>query len=123
MKIIPNPGDRHRRYAAILEAAGWVCHEPGQSCVGVNHVFPGKQDTSFAASVYVKPRTGTQRELVWRHLQQVGPRTDVELQDELGLVPNSERPRRVELVEGGFVADSGVRKKHHGEDHIVWMAT
>jgi hypothetical protein len=118
MKILPDPSwEEH--YAKRLRAAGWVCHPPGQSCVGATHAFNGKRSTSHAASVYVLPRTGTQRYQILDALK-LGPATDPELQQLLGLSPNSERPRRLELVEGGFVRDSGRVRRHHGMEHTVW---
>ena len=115
--------DRERlRVAAavqMLSERGWTCHPPGTSCIGTHHTYDGKRDTSYAASVYVAPKTGTQREAVLRLLRR-RPATDVEIQEWLSMSPNTERPRRVELVEGGFVRDSGQVKRHHGRDHIVW---
>lgn len=120
-RIEPDP-EWEELAALRLARAGWTCHPPGASCIGSNHSYQGKHDTSYGASVYVKPRTGTLRERVLTHLQTIGPATDVDIQRQLGMVPNTERPRRVELVEGGFVRDSGLRKKHHGEEHIIWEA-
>ena len=123
MRIIPtDPDDWQNRYARILARMGWTCHPPGTSCIGENHVYTGKQETSYGASVYAKPRTGTQRGAVLEMLMR-RPATDVELQEWLSMSPNTERPRRVELVEGGFVQDSGRVKRHHGREHIVWEAT
>ena len=114
------PEDRDRHLAEQLAGRGWTCHPPGTSCIGENHAFKGKQDTSYGASVYVAPRTGTVRAEVMNYLVIHGPSTDVEIQRGLGIVPNTERPRRVELVEGGFVKDSGKVKRHHGREHILW---
>lgn len=119
MRIIPS-WDTQQRWAKTLEDLGWVCHPPGESCVDNPHAYPGQQDTSESASLYVLSRTGTKRRMVYDRLKVWGPATDVELQQGLGMVPNTERPRRRELVIGGFVQDSGARKKHHGEEHIVW---
>ena len=49
--------------------------------------------------------------------------TDAELQSALGLSGNSERPRRVELVDGGWLHDGGGRRRVDGDDHIVWTLT
>jgi hypothetical protein len=48
--------------------------------------------------------------------------TDDEVQDALHLSGNSERPRRLELVERGWLVDSGVRRpsRQHGPA-IVWV--
>ena len=114
------PEDRDRHLAEQLAGRGWTCHPPGTSCIGENHAFKGKHETSYGASVYIKPRTGTLRAMIMDHLVMHGPATDPEIQEQIGLMPNTERPRRVELVEGGFVRDSGRVKRHHGREHIVW---
>ena len=80
-------------------------------------------DTSRAAALEVAPRTGTQR---WRVLQFVTAcgddgATDDEIQDALAMSGNTERPRRLELVEGGWIIDSGTRRRHQGRDRIVWI--
>lgn len=105
-----------------LESHGWTCHRPGESCVEVTHAFTGKRDTSADAALAVEPKTGTQRARVLRALRKHGPMTDPELVIWLNMGPNTERPRRVELVTGGLVRDSGERRTHHGRDHIAWEA-
>lgn len=38
--------------------------------------------------------------------------------------PSTERPRRVELVKGGWIRDSGkTRKTHSGSEATVWIVT
>ena len=50
--------------------------------------------------------------------------TDEEIQDALDMNPSTERPRRVELVDAGFVRDSGeTRPTHSGNGAVVWEAT
>jgi hypothetical protein len=85
------------------------------------------QRTSAAAAAAVEPRTGTQRrrilDAVWavaRDPRMVGM-TDVELGAATGISPNSLRPRRKELVDGGWLEDSGRTRIHHGNEHIVWV--
>jgi hypothetical protein len=85
-------------------------------------------DTSRKAALDALPRTGTQRSEVLRvvaHAARIGlvGLTDVEVQNVLDMVPNTERPRRVELVDGGWLRDSGKRRAHNGRDHIVWTLT
>lgn len=106
----------------LLAGLGWTLHPPGQSCIDSPHTFKGRHDTSFAASVYVAPKAGTYRRRILDALTTRGPATDVQIQTALGIAPNTERPRRVELVEGGFVQDSGQRIRHEGQEHIVWQA-
>jgi hypothetical protein len=76
--------------------------------------------TSKAAAYAVAPRTGTQRRRV---LDAIAHRasTDEEIQAALRMSGNTERPRRVELVEGGWIRDSGARRKSStGSASIVW---
>ena len=88
-------------------------------------VIAGRQATSAAAAVLVLPKTGTQR---WRVLSVIAASadglTDAQIQDFLTLPESSERPRRVELVEQGWVTDSGRRRSYgsHAEA-IVWDLT
>jgi hypothetical protein len=49
--------------------------------------------------------------------------TDVELAQVTGLPENSVRPRRGELVTGGWLVDSGASRIHHGAPHRVWVLT
>ena len=77
-------------------------------------------DTARAAALRVLPRTGTVRRLVLEVLRG-GPRTDDELALHLGRNPNTVRPRRVELVEGGHIRDSGARRLNgYGNPCVVW---
>lgn len=76
--------------------------------------------TARAAALAATPRTGTARH---RLLQAIAerPRTDEELQDDLAMAANTQRPRRVELVEGGWIEDSGeTRPTRSGQEAIVW---
>ena len=81
----------------------------------VRHDHP---DTSHAAALTVMPKTGTQRRRVLDFIGACGATgaSDLEIQLGLRLNGNSERPRRVELVDAGLIEDSGVRR----EGHIVW---
>jgi hypothetical protein len=89
---------------------------------------PGKArrdgpDTSKRAALEVAPRTGTQRRRVLDAIASAssGGLTDEQLQTRLGMSGDSERPRRVELVEGGWIKDSGLRRPSgSGQDSIVW---
>lgn len=50
--------------------------------------------------------------------------TDEEMQQALGIDPNTQRPRRVELHEGGMIADSNKRRPtRSGRGAVVWVAT
>jgi len=61
---------------------------------------------------------------VLQFLRWSGPATDQEIQDGIPMEQNTERPRRIELVRSGFVADSGkTRKTRSGREATVWEAT
>jgi hypothetical protein len=46
------------------------------------------------------------------------------MQSSLPMNPNTQRPRRVELVQGLWVVDSGrTRKTMGGDEAVVWVAT
>lgn len=83
--------------------------------------------TSEAAAAAVEPRTGTQRHAILSAVGAVSrdPRTvgltDVELGASTGIRANSLRPRRKELVDGGWLEDSGRTRDHHGNPHVVWV--
>lgn len=47
--------------------------------------------------------------------------TDWELVEVTGLSANTIRPRRGELVTGGWLLDSGASRTHHGKAHRVWV--
>lgn len=82
------------------------------------------KDTTRLAALKALPRTGTQRAEVLDAIIGSGTRgmTDAELQRALGMNPNTERPRRVELVEANWVVDSGQRRASAGADlSIVWV--
>lgn len=76
--------------------------------------------TSREAAWRVTPRTGTQRRRVLDAIAN-RPSTDEELQQGLRMSGNTERPRRVELVAGGWICDSGLRRRTaDGGEAIVW---
>jgi hypothetical protein len=85
--------------------------------------------TSKAAALAAEPRSGSRRRAVLDAVLAVArdPRTvgltDVEIQRATGISPNSARPRRVELVDGGWLADSGRTREHFGREHTVWVIT
>lgn len=87
----------------------------------------GAAVTQRKAAILVYPRTGTQRRKVLDYVAAEGERgaTDEEIAAALGMLANTERPRRVELEEGGWIADSGLRRKTaaSGSDAAVWTLT
>lgn len=107
-------------------ARGVAALSPGAD--GPGRARTGAAGTSRAAALLAEPRSGTNRRAVLDAVAAVARTpavglTDVEAQRATGLTPNSERPRRVELVDGGWLADSGVTRAHHGREHTVWVLT
>lgn len=80
--------------------------------------FQRHSETSRRGALTNYPKSGTQRARVLLAIAS-GPHTDNELCDVLGLSGSSVRPRRVELVSGGLVEDSGVRRS----GSVVWRTT
>lgn len=81
--------------------------------------------TSAAAAQRIEPTTGTKRALVLAFLRGRGAdgATDEEMQQQIPMPSNTQRPRRVELVSGAFIVDSGrERKTSGGDDAVVWVA-
>lgn len=82
--------------------------------------------TSKAAAVRIEPKAGTQRHavLAWLRDMKTCGATDEEMQRVIPMSANSQRPRRQELVEDGWVVDSGrTRKTASFFDAVVWIAS
>ncbi len=85
---------------------------------GKNH-----PETSHQAAMRARPTSGTQRKAVLDLLKNAYPDgyIDEEMVQILGMNPNSQRPRRGELVEDGWSIDSGLRRlTSYREEAIVW---
>lgn len=81
-------------------------------------------DTAKLAALRAAPRTGTARRRVLMTIANCGAdgATDEEIQHSLGMNPSTQRPRRVELVQGGWIEDSGKRRRTlSGDQAIVWV--
>ena len=81
--------------------------------------------TSVQAAERIREDAGTLRGRVLAYLRGAGARggTDEEIQAALDMNPSTERPRRGELVEAGFVIDSGsTRPTRSGRQATVWLA-
>lgn len=88
--------------------------------------YQAHSKTSKAAGVSVAPKAGTKRGILLEFLRGRGKAgaTDEEMQSMVPMVANTQRPRRVELVQGQHVRDSGrTRKTCSGDDAVVWCAT
>lgn len=126
--------DRFRRkgFQALLERAldleealdDVALPDPTENTDGI--VGRDHPDTSKQAALNVMPRTGTQRLAVLEAVAngRDGGMTDEEIRDELGLRYSSECARRKELVDGGWLEDSGrTRPTSTGQEAIVWVVT
>lgn len=91
-----------------------------------SYVANGAKPTAVAAAVRAAPGSGTQRGRVLRCIVDAGEEgaTDEQIMDRLGMPLNTVRPRRLELVEQGYVFDSGdTRPTAAGNAAIVWVPT
>jgi hypothetical protein len=82
--------------------------------------------TSVAAAEAIKPAASGDRVRIalWLRLCGEEGATDEEIQHGLQMNPSTQRPRRVELVRAGLVADSGrTRKTNSGCKAVVWVTT
>lgn len=81
-------------------------------------------ETSRQAAVAIAPTSGTLRAKVLAFIQTRGAAgaTDEEIAQALGLNPSTARPRRIELVRGGFIEKRGTRKTSSGRAADVWVA-
>jgi hypothetical protein len=87
--------------------------------------FQRHSSTSKAAALSAEPMAGTKRAILLGFLRGRGAAgaTDEEMQTTVPMNPNTQRPRRVELVQGTFVVDSGrTRKTAGGDEAVVWVA-
>lgn len=84
----------------------------------------GGATTSRAAyNAMPDPVRRKQRRRVWEALRLHGDMTDEQIQIQLRMNGNTERPRRGELEEAGWVVDSGKRRTTRaGLFAIVWHA-
>ena len=82
-------------------------------------------DTSVKAAIAAYPRAGTQRARILNLLfYWDSGLTDAQIQSYLQIPESSQRPRRVELVEQGWLEDSGQRRTWNGHgEAIVWQLT
>jgi hypothetical protein len=82
-------------------------------------------DTSTSAALSIAPKFGTMTRYVLVNLSKYpSGLTDEEAQNIMGMQGNSYRPCRVTLMDRGFVADSGDRRKtNQRKDAVVWFVT
>jgi hypothetical protein len=85
--------------------------------------FVGGSATSEAAAESQSRLAPTKRQIVFYKLRSMGiiGMTDDEMQVALGMNPNTQRPRRIELLRMRLIIDSGLtRKTRGGEEAVVW---
>lgn len=81
--------------------------------------------TSAAAAAAVEPRTGTGRAIILAYMRgrESQGATDEQMQESIPMGANTQRPRRVELVNARLLVDSGtVRSTRTGGPATVWVA-
>jgi hypothetical protein len=83
----------------------------------------GDPDTSFKAAAQATPKMTERRRIVLRHFLQRQAMTDLELEGLCANHGSTYRTRRSELVQMGYIADSGERRLLHGSNRIVWAIT
>jgi hypothetical protein len=89
----------------------------------------GRRDARRREAMQALPRAGSQRRRVLDAVVAVARNptivglTDVQLAHATGLPPNTVRPRRVELVTGGWLEPAQTTREHHGREHTVWVLT
>lgn len=79
-------------------------------------------ETSVAASKAAEPNSGTQRAIVLAWLKLHGPATDEQMQVGLSMNPNTQRPRRIELMRAGKVYQDGESVTKSGRSASLWRA-
>jgi len=82
-------------------------------------------DTSTSAALSIAPKFGTiTRDVLVNLTKYPSGLTDEEAQNIMGMQGNSYRPCRVTLMDRGFVADTGDRRKtNQRKDAVVWSVT
>lgn len=123
--------DHSRREADLIQVASAARHEVDTALAHLDQYLtnavvdrPGvvsasPHETSVQAATKVTLASGQQRHRILTALFHDGPLTDYELQTSLAIKPSSERPRRGELVNGGYVQavlaeDGRVQTRRHG---------
>ncbi len=82
-------------------------------------------DTSRTAAVAVEPKAGTLRAIVLAWLRNRGDEggTDEEMQSELQMRGDTQRPRRGELYKAGLIRPNGKKRITLAGNHsVVWVA-
>ena len=78
--------------------------------------------TSLEAAIAALPAAAGQRDRVLEAIRVLGPVTDEQIQDALGMNPSTQRPRRVELAREGLIVEAealGVTRS--GRRAVQWV--
>lgn len=83
---------------------------------------PAQQDspTSVAAAEAIRPSVNQLQLRILELLRDTGPATDEDIAANTQMNPSTERPRRVELVKAGLVAQVGEHKTSSGRRAALW---
>jgi hypothetical protein len=99
---------------------------PGEDRPG-KHQRPGDAaETQISSAMEIQPASGRERIRVLNVIAATEGRgaTDEEIQILLQMNPSTERPRRVELVEKGWVEKTELRRRtRSGRSAVVWRLT
>lgn len=122
--------DRHQVAAGVRHELDTVLRGLHEALQEAREAAAGHRDgkvrsdapATSVASARRLLRSGTHRFRVLECLAWC-PATDHELQTKLGMDPSTERPRRGELVDAGYVMESGQTKRHKGREWTVWKVT
>lgn len=122
----PDTGQFKIPERARLEAAGLPDPEANRIGKFSDPEASGAPVTQRKAAILVYPRSGTYRIGVLRAIAKADAHgaTDEELYQATGWDENTVRPRRNELMNDGWVEDSGrTRRTPSGKDAVVWVLT
>lgn len=120
----PNIKMLDEQAVALRQALSAALSNPGEDVVGKTRA--GGRETSKSAALEVMPRSGTQRMKVLEFIATCEDEgaTDEDVRVCLDMRYSSENARRLELVEGGWVKDSGrTRPTDTGNQATVWILT
>jgi hypothetical protein len=109
----------------LENALAWIDKTPEPSLDGPP--IQGKKDTSKLAAKKIEPHVGTARHRILEEFRNYAfdvdeyGFTDSELMKRTDYLQNTLRPRRNELVEMGFLEDTGHKRKNpRGNLEIIW---
>lgn len=99
-------------------------HSMNQLDINFTAPYQRHSATSKAAATSIEPKAGTKRAKVLEYIRSCSAQgaTDEEMQQCIPMSPNTQRPRRVELLKAKLIKDSGItRKTMGGDEAVVWV--